>query len=197
MTLSELRQEVYTLTNRPDLVAQTLSAIRAATLKIHQSDYYYKDLVETGVLFSSPAYLQQIEYRILLPKWRALKYLRKTDSTGFADGAFFEVLAIPEMVEDQYKLNRNDVCYVAGSVIQVRSSTQLQYAILSAYVNPDITEAGYNSWLAEDHPYAIVFEAASNVFKMIGDTDQFAAYSQLSAQQMAEVRMSNIQAIGY
>lgn len=197
MTLAELIAEVYTITNRPDLVAQTLTAVRSATLKIHQSDYYYKDIFETGVQFVNSLYLQQIEYRVLVPRWRALKYIRKTDITGYSDGPILEVLGIPEMVEDAYKINRNDVCYVAGEVVQIRSSTQLQYVILGCYRNPDITQSGFSSWVALDHPYAIVFEAASTVFKMIGDTDQFAAYTNLAQQQLVEVRMSNIQGIGY
>jgi hypothetical protein len=196
MTLSELIQEVYTLTNRPDLVGLTLTAVRAATLKMHQSDYYYKDIFETGVSFSTAEYVQQIEYRALLPLWRAFKYLRKTDVTGTEQGRFIDLIT-PEVVLDGYNLNRSDVCYVAGSVIQIRSSTQLQYAILGCYINPVITEAGYNSWIALDHPYAIVYEAAAGVFKAIGDTDQFAAYTQLAGLQILELRGSNIQAQGY
>lgn len=197
MTLTELQQEVYTLTNRPDLVAETLSAVRSATLKIHQLDYFYKDLFETGISFALPAYLQQFEYRTLIPLWRAFKYLRKSDSSGNGDGPFFETLTIPEMVVDQYHLNRNDVCYVAGSVVQVRSSTLMQYAILGCYLNPNITALGYSSWVALDHPFAIIYEAAANVFKMIGDSDQFAAYTRLSMEEQQLVRISNIQPIGY
>jgi hypothetical protein len=197
MNLNELRAEVYTITNRPDLVAQTLSAIRAATLKIHQLDYFYKDIRETGISFPASLYTQQIDYRVVDPKWRALKYLRKTDATGYSDGALIEVVSVPEMIEDAYKINRTDICYVAGQIIQVRSSTEFQYALLGYYVNPDITEAGYDSWVAIDHPYAIVYEAAASVFKMTGDTDQFAAYTALAGMQLSEVRLSNIQAIGY
>jgi len=196
MTLNELIAEVYTITNRPDLVAQTLTAVRSATLKLHQSDYYYKDLREQGVSFLTAEYIQQIEYRTLFPKWRALKYIRKTDSVGTDTGKFLELI-VPENVLDEYKINRNDVCYVAGEVIQIRSSTQLQYSIVGRYDNPDITQAGYNSWIALDHPYAIAFEAASTVFKMIGDTDQFAAYSALAQMQLVELRNSNIIAQGY
>ena len=196
MTLNELIAEVYTITNRPDLVGQTLTAVRSAILKLHQSDYYYKDLRETGVSFSSAGYTQQLEYRLLCPKWRALKYVRKTDVAGTDTGAFLE-LVVPENVLDNYKQNRNDICYVAGEVIQIRSSTQLQYIILGRYDNPDITQSGYDSWIALDHPYAIVFEAASTVFKMIGDTDQFAAYTALAGMQLVELRNSNIIAVGY
>lgn len=196
MTLAELIAEVYTITNRPDLVAQTLTAVRSATLKIHQSDYYYRDLVETGISWPTAEYLQQVEYYTLIPRWRALKYIRRTDSTGTEQGTIFTTIP-PENVLDEYKLNRVNVCYVAGEVIQIRSSPQLQYALLGAYVNPDITAAGYASWVALFHPYAIVFEAASVVFKMIGDTDQFAAYTMLAREQLAQVQLSNVQAIGY
>jgi hypothetical protein len=196
MTLTELTQEVYTLTNRPDLVNETLTAVRSATLKMHQSDYYFKDLAESGVQFSTLEYLQQIEYRTLFPLYRALKYIRKTDSQGYDQGAFFDIIP-PENVVDDYNLNRTNVCYVAGAVIQLRSSIQFQYILLGRYENPNITASGYNSWIALDHPYAIVYEAAATVFKMVGDTDQFAAFNALAAQQMAELRMSNIQVQGY
>lgn len=196
MTLNELIAEVYTITNRPDLVAQTLTAVRSATLKLHQSDYYYKDLRETGVSFTSAEYVQQIDYRTLFPKWRALKYIRKTDAAGTDTGKFFDII-VPENVLDDYRINRNDVAYVAGEVIQMRSSTQVQYTILGRYDNPDITALGYDSWIALDHPYAIVFEAASTVFKMIGDTDQFAAYSGLAGMQLMELRNNNVIAQGY
>jgi hypothetical protein len=196
MTLNELIAEVYTITNRPDLVAQTLTAVRSATLKMHQSDYYYKDLREQGVSFTSALYVQQIEYRTLFPKWRALKYIRKTDVTGTEQGKFLDII-VPENVLDDYKINRNDVCYVAGEVIQIRSSTALQYSIVGRYDNPDITAGTYNSWVALDHPYAIVYEAASTVFKMIGDTDQFAAYSNLAGMQLVELRNTNILAQGF
>ena len=44
MTFAEILEEVYLITNRRDLEAQTKSAIKKATLKAHQSDFYYRDL---------------------------------------------------------------------------------------------------------------------------------------------------------
>lgn len=196
MTLAELIAEVYLITNRSDLVSQTSAAVRAATLKAHQSDYYYKDMRETGISFTTAGYIQQIEYRVLLPLWRAFKYLRKTDVNGTDTLGFFELI-LPEAVLDDYKINREDVCYVAGSVIQIRSSTEIQYAILGYYQNPNITVSGYDSWVALDHPFAIIYEAAAQIFKQTGDTDQFAAFTQLAGQQFAEIRLSNILAQGF
>ena len=195
MNLTELQAEVYTLTNRPDLVTETLAAVRSATLKLHQIDYFYKDLYETGVSFSTAAYQQQLEYRTLLPRWRSLKYLRKTDVSGSDTLGFFEII-VPENVLDDYNLNRDNVAYVAGAVVQMRSSTQFQYIILGCYLQPDITVATYTSWIALDHPYAIVWEAAATVFKMIGDTEQFAAFSALSQIEQNNIKISNIQSSG-
>jgi len=197
MTLAELYAEVYLLTNRDDLVAQTAATVRSATLKIHQLDYFYKDIFETGIIFPAADYLQQLEYRTAVPRWRALKYLRKSDVSNGQNGNFFTIIPIPEFVQDQYALNQPDVCYVAGDVLQIRSSTKLGYAILGCYRNPDITPLGYNSWVALDHPYAIIFEAAASIFKQTGDTDQFAAYIRMSAEEQQLVRISNIQPQGY
>jgi len=197
MTLAELQAEVYLLTNRPDMVAQTSAAIRSATLKTHQLDYFYKDIFETGITFTVPEYLQQLEYRTLVPRWRAFKYLRKSDASNYSDGQFFTIIPIPEFVEDQYAVNQPDVCYVAGDLLQIRSSTKLRTAILGCYLNPNITPAGYKSWVALDHPYAIIFEAAASIFKQTGDTDQFGAYMRMSAEEQQLVRISNIQPQGY
>lgn len=197
MTLSELIAEVYTITNRPDLVAETLTAVRAATLKLHQLDYWYKDLREIGIAFATSAYQQQLEYRLLFPQWRALKYLRKSDLAGTDTGPFFTVLTIPELTLNEYGINRSNVCYVAGEVIQIRSSTEFQYAFLGRYDNPNITSVGYSSWIALDHPYGIIYEAAAGVFKMIGESDKYATFQQLSKEEQQLIRISNIQPVGY
>ena len=50
-TFAELLADVYTLTNRSDLIAETKLAVKMATLKMHQRDYFYKDIRETGIQF--------------------------------------------------------------------------------------------------------------------------------------------------
>lgn len=195
MTLTELQDEVYTITKRPDLIAETLLAVRQSTLALHQTDFYWKDLAETGISFSTSAYLQELEYRSILPRFRAIKYLRKSDSQG-ATGAFFTVIT-PEAVLDLYGTDRTDVCYAAGVSIEIKSSTQFQYAILGYYQNPIITTSGFDSWIAVDHPYAIVLEAAEKIFKMIGKTEEFAAYKFLRDEERQRLMLSNVQAVGY
>jgi hypothetical protein len=197
MTLSELQSEVYLLTNRPDRVDATLSAIRAATLKIHQKDFFHKDIWESGIGFDSAAYLQQLAFKDLIPRWRALKYVRKTDSTGTELGKIFDIITAPDLIQDDYAIDRTDVCYSAGFAVQFKSSTQFQYILLGCYLHPDITATGYSSWIADEFPYAIVYTAAATIFKQTGDTEQFAAFTALSQEQINLVVLSNIQAQGY
>jgi len=198
MTLAELIQEVYSITGRPDRVAETASAIKAATLKAHQSDYYYKDLLEAGVQFNTAEYLQTWDYRTTVPYWRAAKYFRKYDMTATPPVAG-KILTkvVTENVFDDYSIEKTDIWYAAGGFIQLRSSSKEDTYLFGAYVNPIVTDSGYTSWVALDHPYAIVFDAASTVFKAIGKDEEAAAYRNLVAEQISLLRASNIDAIGY
>lgn len=193
-TFAELLTEVYTLTNRPDLVNESKSAVKVATLKAHQLDFFYKDLYETGVQFSTADYVQALEYRTITPRYRALKYIRKTDASG-VPGDFLSVIT-PALSLDRYGYQREDICYGAGEVIQIKSSTELQYVLFGCYRNPDITEDTYSSWIALDHPYAIIFEAASTVFKTIGQDEKSAMFKKLTDEQFMMVRSSNIEIEG-
>lgn len=193
-TFAELLADVYTLTNRPDLVDETKLAVKQATLKAHHTDFYPKDLYEVGVSFASAAYLQSLEYRTLIPRYRALKFLRKSDVTG-TPGTILTVLT-PEQILDSYSQQKVDICYLAGTQIEIKSSTELQYMLLGCYMHPDITELGFSSWIALDHPYAIVYEAASTLFKMIGYDEQAAMMKQNVLEQFTVLRME-LSAVGY
>lgn len=195
-TLAELCDDVYTITNRPDLVAETQLAVRAATLKIHQSDFYFRDLFETGIQFDSAEYIQQLDIVTIVPNFRSLSYLRQYDSVGGAAGLFFEILS-PGQLLDSYGLERVNIAYAAGRVLNIKAASQLQYALLGVYVNPTVTVMGYSSWAADMYPFAIVFEAVRNLFKQIGYDEQASMYEKLAFEQLVLVKSANIEARGY
>lgn len=189
MTFEELRTEVYALTNRPDLVAETTSAIKAATLKAHQSDFYSKDIYETGIEFSLAAYNQSLDYTSLISNFRALKYIKRVTSATDEIGVNFTILT-PEEIVDSYGINKTDVCYTAGRMIEIKSSVEFTLGLLGCYVRPIVREDSYFSWVADQFPYAIVFEAARILFKTIGYDEQSAAYRELVGEQYAELKLS-------
>ena len=189
-----LLADVYTITNRSDLEAETSMAVRAATLKLHQSDFYPRDLVESRVQFSTADYFQALAYKALFPGMRALSYVRKYESdepTQFLD------LVSPTNILDSYSLAKENIAYLAGEVVQIRSNTQITDVLLGFYNNPTTLPDTYASWIADLYPFAIVTEAAAQVFKMIGKDEEAAMYKQLSMEQAMIVRNSNITAEGF
>lgn len=227
MQLTDLQTAVYNITNRPDLVNETWTAIQAATLKAHQSDYYYKDLYETGLSFPTADYSQSLQYRSLVPLYRSLKYLRKFPTSAeqqlYANltvQSMFAVYSNPvngvptydgtntatadikiielENFRDYFHMAKQDVCYLAGQNIQIWMHQQIQNFLFGCYVNPQVgTQQSYSSWIALDCPFAIIYEAAAQVFKMIGKDEEAAAYRTIVPEQIELLRASNIVGNGY
>lgn len=192
-TYSDLVADVITITNRPDLIDLTKLAVRHATLKAHKLDFFPKDIYETGIQWQTPAYIQSLEYRNLVPRWRALKYLRKYDFTASPGkaGEIFKVIT-PELILDEYEFQKDNVCYLAGESLEIRSNTKDAYMLLGCYRHPDTTEANYDSWIALDQPSAIVYEAARSVFKQIGFDEQAKEMQSEVADQFTILRQEII-----
>jgi hypothetical protein len=223
MQYADIVNAVYALTNRPDRINETAQAISAATLRAHHSDFYYKDIVEVPLQFQTLAYLQQLPLSTLT-NFRALKYLRKyypgtspanppsqdqspnnlpplygmyyDPGANLPDGRFFNILT-PEETLDSYQINKIDIAYIAGQIIQMRSGDYFQNALCGYYAHPNVTQAGWNSWIGVEHPYAIVYAATAIVFKTIGFDEQNALYQQLWQDEINILQQSQIQAVGY
>ena len=194
---SALLDEVYTITNRPDLVGETTSALKAATLKMHHTDFYAKDLYETGVLFPIADYQQQFQYKQIIPLYRSFKYARVTDPSTTPVGLkqFFEMISIDNSL-DSYKLNRENVVYLAGTQLNFRSITQFQNILFGCYLHPSVIPDTYNSWIADEHPYSIIFETARAVFRMIGFDEMAAKMDALVNEEVGMLRSSQLALVG-
>ena len=195
MNLAELQAEVIAITNRPDLVTQTLAAVQAATLKCHQADFWPKDIYETGVSFSSSLYEQDFEVRTFIPLFRAIKFARVYDNTDSEPLQFFTIID-PANVLDSYNQARTDVCYLGGSEIHFKCSIQFQHMLFGCYNNPTVTEVGYSSWIAVDYPWAIIHEACRRIFMITGQDKKLKASSDEFAEQLQLLRINNISAQG-
>jgi hypothetical protein len=195
MNLAELQAEVINITNRPDLVAKTLSAVQSATLKAHHTDYYYKDIYEAEVDFVTAQFEPDFEYRTFVPRWRAAKYFRKYDPVSGAAGLFLTKID-PENALDSYSQARTDIWYGAGEIIHLKSSTEERYILMGCYRHPDITTGTFDSFIALDHPWAIVYGAARTIFSQIGKTDEAKGMAQEVAEQYRLLMTSEIREFG-
>lgn len=196
MTFDELIAEVYLLTNRPDLVGETKSAVKAATLKAHQSDFYSKDIFETGVEFDTANFRQSLDYISLLSNFRSFKYLRRVTDENDDTGKFLEIIT-PEEVLDSYGCNRSDIAYVAGRVLEIRSAVSFTKCLLGCYVTPIVREGAYNSWAAEQFPFVIIYEAARVIFAMLGQMEESNGQARLLAEEFILLKMSALTDVGY
>ena len=196
MTFDELKEEVFLITNRIDLVSETESAIKSATLKAHKSDFYSKDIFETGIEFPSADFRQSLDYVTLLSNFRAFKYFRRVEDEFDDVGQFIEIISVDEVL-DSYDINRVDIAYVAGRVLEIRASVEFSKALLGAYVYPIVRTGAYNSWVAEQFPFAIIHEAARRIFRSIGQMEEAAAQREFVAEEYTELRMSALSDVGF
>lgn len=195
-TLSDLATDVYALTNRPDMVNETNLAIRSSTLTVHQREFYFRDIIETGIQFSSADYLQSFEPKTIIPLFRSIKYLRKYDSIGQTPGILLQRIT-PDQIFDGYNIDYVNVYYSAGAEIQVKMDTQEQFMLFGCYVNPNVTLDNYSSWIADDYPFAIVYMAAAQIFKTLGADVQSNNYAALASNQLAVLDTNNIIDTGF
>ena len=197
VSLSSLISDVYLLTNRPSLEGETALAVKAATLKAHTSDDYIYDFQENSIQFDAAGYFQSLDVKTVFPFWRKARYLRIYDNTQYGGGPGRILTYIePEKVVDEFSANRTDIWYQAGSNLQIRTSTQAQYFLVGYYKNPDVTNNGYSSWIADNYPMAIVYEAAAIIFKTIGYDEQVVTYRGMVAEQMQLLKQTSLTGVG-
>ncbi|MNT03697.1 hypothetical protein D3C72_1382440 [compost metagenome] len=179
------------IVKRPDLTDRVESQVRASTLKMHHSDFYYRDLVEVSVEFSEELFIQNFIPTEVVPKFRKVKYIRIW--RGNADGMPGQFLT-PIQIEnsnDAYGYIKENVFYMAGQMLQVRTSTALKRILFGAYVHPTITpDNAYTSWIADEYPFAIIYEAARAIFRSIGFQEQANEYAQLAGEVLGEIKLS-------
>lgn len=205
MILRELISAVYTETNRPDLVPETLQAIMEATFSIHNMESFYRDILENTIVFTDAgAYIQQLALQAV-PRFRSVAYIKKSDPVNnlaeqynlplqtnlpplvfkTTQFNFLRQIDIGDIL-DGYGYEKTDVWYAAGSQINIKSSTPLHYCTLGWYANPLISIDGssYESWVATDYPYAIIYKAAGSIFSKIGEEKSLAMYMRPPSPQM-------------
>lgn len=197
VSLASLMSDVYLLTNRPDLIGETTLAVQSATLKAHTSDDYIYDFQENSIAFDTAEYFQSLDVKSIFPLWRKGRYLRIYDNTPYTGGPGAVLRYIePEKVVDEFGANRTNIWYQAGATLQIRTEASSQYFLIGYYKNPDITENGFNSWIADNYKPAIIYEAAAIIFKTIGYDEQVVTYRGMVAEQMQLLKQSSITGVG-
>lgn len=200
MTLDELIEEVYIITARRDLIAETKSAVKKSTLKAHKSDFYSKDIYEEGIQFPSSDFLQSFDPHAQWSSFRSWKYFKRVrDGYSFTSQEQqttpIEIISVEETL-DSYGCNRSDIAYVAGRMLEIRSSVAFTKALVGCYLLPTVTDSGYASWVAEQYPFFIIHEAARLVFAAIGKMEESNMQARFAAEEFMELRSGALADVG-
>lgn len=168
-TLAELTQQVYEVTNRADLVAETRASIVRATLSAHQVDTFWRDCKHQVIdCTSHPDYVYRLDLGTNFPRLRAVSKLHAW--CPYTNSPMYE-LAITQKLGCKGK----EFWRIEGSTLTISSPNSSKIFELVYYQNPDMQN--YSSWIADLYPYIIVDWAAYLIFEMLGDAQMAAMYA--------------------
>lgn len=194
MNFSELVAEVISKTKRPDLQAQTESAVRAATLKAHQKEFYYKDIREEGVEFTTPAMIQSFQPDTLFPRYRAPAYVRKWNQEDWDPdghpGDYLDKSTIGNL-KNYFGFDKTNIYYQAGNRLNMRSDSDIRRILFGFYAYPNLIAEEFDSWIAREYPWAIIYDATRQIFSDISYLEQANKFEGLAAEQFAILTINN------
>lgn len=197
MTFQEILDQVLLITKRRDQMAMTESAVRIATLKVHNKDFFYRDIREESGQLQFPSCVTTLNPKQLFPLFRKVRYITPWhfDRWNYKDqGGPGKGLTPIELgnERDSYGYVKQNVFYMAGENLRILTAFPLSHFLIGAYVHPNTTKEGYSSWIADDYPQAIIHEAARYVAHSLGMRELAAAQQSLVAEAYGLLTINNI-----
>jgi hypothetical protein len=191
-TFAEMRTLVIAQTKRPELVAQTDAAIRVATLRAHHTDFFERDLAIAPLSYSpssSALYydLPNISGSIL--RLRAFQLLRCLDASG-APAEELEYRTNDD-VYDKDNNRRQHIFTRIGDTLRIYPTAATGNLEVFYYQNPDVAEATYASWIADNHPDELALWASAIVWARSGFAEMAADANKVHVQPFKEQLLSD------
>jgi len=186
---SAILADVIAITNRPELVTEHALAIRTATRAAHFGNTYFLDAVELDyTLPGGPAYTAQLNKTTIgAARLRALNMIQLIDATSVVVyKPEIEVVELGDILDVEYRTIKNNIAYIAGGVINIRSSLAASGFRLTYFQSPNVTEATYDSWIANLAPDIIIYAAAANVSMMTGNAEKAKLLNKYAFEDLRE-----------
>jgi hypothetical protein len=168
-TFAQMRTAVFGITRRPELAALTDTAIRLATQRAHQIDFFPRDLARSVLVYNvvpTKMFYDFPNISVTLPGLRSLK-------NGY--GLTIEGFQIEQLeyrsTDDLYDSDgrpRRYVYTLVGDTLRCYFDMPTGQLEVYYFKMPVVTEAGYASWIADNHPDELAQWAAAIVFARSG-----------------------------
>lgn len=202
MTYAEILAAVISETNKPALTAEIANAIQRSTLKMHGLEFWKFDLVLVSLAIAVPAFLMTINTSSSLTRFRQTCFIKahdplNTDPLGISYSGsnlpYYDP-ADPNRLVDAYGRSLNNVYYMTGRTINIRSSVAPSAIYMGYYQRPVITPVGsYSSWIADEYPFAIIDDATAQIFQMIGMDDKKQLYQARVAEHIQILKINYLE----
>ena len=166
MTFNELVEAVITNTNRPELLRETKLAVQRSTIKMHQLDFFSNDLTQGSISFT-PAINPRIDTTQLGKGFRKLAAIQASIGKGS-----FQTLGPIDLMTAMETKGQVGYTTIGGSIVIQSGGLSVGQLIFNYYTNPVVDESGFNSWVANNHPFAIIDDASAAVLYSVGNTER-------------------------
>jgi len=195
---NNLAAAVYSLTARPDLIQETILAIRKATMKFHLADLWKNDIVQVYPLVTvtpgdtySYRYSLTLSNAVVYPLFRRVAFIKEYNATPTGYEIEFKELDISSLL-DNYQLEKVNYWTQAGMGATIRSDRELTQLAVGYYKYPNITPTTFDSWIASQFPDAIVEEAVGAIFASIGKMDEARTYKNQFAENLHMLTITQV-----
>lgn len=173
-TFAELQTLTVGLTRRPEIPAVTNLAIRTAVLRAHHTDFFPRDLVSAEHSYSlvpgSP-YVDIVSLSGILPRLRSLNTVRGLDPNTQLEVEELDYRDVDD-IYDSDGSQRPSIFNLIGDTLRIYPQWATGRLRISYFRNPDVSEATFNSWIADLYPDQIAEWAASIVYARTGFQEQ-------------------------
>ena len=192
MTYDELVEGVITNTNRPELLAETRLAVKRSTIKMHNLDLFQYDLTQGSISFQ-PTINPRVDLKLLGPRFRKLAEVRVVDISGNISPPLERLNLL-----DSYKKVGQAGYLTVGAALEIKSAATISRVLITYYSNPLTQEGSYDSWIATNHPFAIIDDASAGVLASVGNNERAGYFANLVGSKLprpsghiAEILSSN------
>lgn len=185
---TDIRDGVFSFTNRPDLTAETDAAIRSAIRTAHSAGSFWRDLVSLPIVGQDITQVTQtIDLSAVAPDFKQLAYIGPTGTAGY-----YDPVDIKDIL-DSYLQYKTDVCYGLGTNLIIRPAAAVPNLTLVYWKFPTVSPiANLDSWIGAKFPDLIICWAAATVLTLIGENDIKTRVEALAKMDFASLIADNL-----
>lgn len=164
----KLYRNITTITGHNNLLNQTKQAIEYATTELHTSQFFDRDkqsfFVDLTKLSKSCDNMYEISFGLMGNVRRII-----TAGMQYANNTFIVIPVVQSYIEFM-RDSRLDYAVIVNNSIIFRSARPNPKAIvLESLLYPNVSDAAYSSWIAENYSSVIIEKVAYRILSDIGD----------------------------